>query len=473
MTAIEDLAALLATVGPASVPACVTHDARRCLVDALGSALYGALLPEGRAAAAALLRMSGAGRPRELPADAAALAGGFLCHLRELDDVHYTILHPGAVCVPAALAVADRLQSTLGDVLWALVAGYEAMVRVARGQNCFRHRQLGWHGTATCGPFGAAAAASRLLTLDRKQSAWALGLAGSRTGGTWAFAVDGAMSKRLHPGLAARDGVTAAYLAQAGISGPLHVLEAEDGGFYRTTSEGWNLAEVTQGWCEEWAISTTEFKWYAACKSAHASLEAARAIYRRAAAEDGRLPPIRRILVKVNSTGYAMAGRGYRQDSVTSAQLSIPYGVAVALSGGEGDAGDYTPEQVERADRFALAQKVEVSPSPEMDRLRAEQHKVPGEVTVEWSDGTSTREYVEDPKGSRCNPLTDEDLAQKFRRLAGATVGAGSADRLVELLLEGPPDVPLKALLSLLEEARLAAKTEAADEPPAGSEPLA
>ena len=447
MTAIEDLAGLLVSIGQESVPPQVLQSARRCLLDALGCGLYGASLPEGRGAIAALAQMSGTSPDAGLPADTAALAGGFFCHLRELDDVHYAILHPGAVCVPAALAVVDRLRPTLGDVLWALVAGYEAMVRVAKGQNYLNHRRLGWHGTGTCGPFGAAVAVSRLLKLDHRRLAWALGLAGSRTGGTWAFAVDGAMSKRLHPGLAARDGVTAAYLAQEGITGPLHVLEADDGGFYQTTSEGWDLAEVTRGWNEEWAISATEFKWYAACKSAHAPLEAAKIIHRKATTGSPLGPRIRKIHVKVNRVGYAMAGRGYRQDSITSAQLSIPYGVAVALSGGEGDIGDYTPEQVARPDLFALASKVEVSPSEEMDRLRAIQHKVPGEVTVEWIDGTTSREYVEDPKGSRLQPLTTDELVVKFRRLAEPSIGPGPADRLVDHILNGRLDAPVTPLI--------------------------
>lgn len=452
MTATEELARLLATIGAASAPPRVMHDARRCLLDALGCGLYGSSLPEGRAAVAALTQMAGPGHGAgvTLPADAAALAGGFLCHLRELDDVHYAILHPGAVCVPAVLAVAHRLQATLSDTLWALVTGYEAMVRVAKGQNYMRHRALGWHGTATCGPFGAAAAVSRLLALDQVKVTWALGLAGSRTGGTWAFAADGAMSKRLHPGLAARDGVTAAYLARGGMTGPAHILEAEDGGFYRTTSAEWDVAEVTRGWGEEWGVSATEFKWYAACKSAHAPIEAAQAIFRKARAAGPLGPRIRRVSVKVNSTGYAMAGRGYQPDSVTSAQLSIPYGVAVALSGGEADASDYTPEQVARPDVFALAAKVAVSPSTEMDILRRTRHKVPGEVTVEWTDGKITREYVEDPKGSRLRPLTDAELTEKFRRLAGAAISAESVGRVVELVLVGPLETPVRAFRDAL-----------------------
>ncbi len=461
MTVIETLAERLVQIGPERTPPGLLRHARRCLLDALGCALHGASLAEGRAGVRAVRAMSG--RPDAgLSADAAALVGGFLCHLRELDDVHYAILHPGAVCVPAALAAGHRLGASLGALLWALVAGYEAMARVAKGQNYLGHRRRGWHGTATCGAFGAAAAVGRLLGLDPAHLAWALGLAGSRTGGTWAFAVDGAMSKRLHPGLAARDGLTAAYLARHGISGPLHVLEAEDGGFYPTTSDGWDLGEVTRGWGDEWAVAATEFKWYAACKSAHAPIEAAQRLYAQAGGKGSLGPRIAQVRVEVNSTGRAMAGRGYRPDSVASAQLSIPYGVAVALTGGAGDAADYTPEQVARPDRMALAAKVAVAASPEMDVLRANRHKVPGAVEIRFTDGTLAREYVEDPKGSRDNPLTDEELGAKFRGLA-CDAGAPAVDRLLDLVLAGSLDSPIAGLMLALEGAWESARAAAGD----------
>jgi 2-methylcitrate dehydratase PrpD len=452
VTVIEALADLLVRIGPGQSPPDLLRHARRCLLDTLGCAIHGASLAEGRAALRAIRAMAAGSDAPVGSADAVALAGGFLCHLRELDDVHYAILHPGAVCVPAAWAAASRLDAPLGDVLWALVAGYEAMARVAKGQNYLNHRKRGWHGTATCGAFGAAATVAHLLRLDRAHLAWALGLAGSRTGGTWAFAADGAMSKRLHPGLAARDGLTAAYLAQHGISGPLHVLEADDGGFYRTTSDGWDLGEVTRGWGDEWAVGVTEFKWYAACKSAHAPIEAAMRLYGMAAGGRSLASRIHRIRVEVNSTGYAMAGRGYRPDSVTSAQLSIPYGVAVALTGGCGEVADYTPEQVARPDRMALAQKVTVAASAEMDVLRATRHKVPGAVEITFTDGTAAREYVEDPKGSRDNPLTDGELAEKFRGLTRHVLG-NAVDRIVHFVLEGSPESPVKELTAAVEAA--------------------
>jgi len=448
VTATEALADLLVRVGPDHSPPELVHSARRCLLDSLGCMIHGASLPEGRAVLRAVQAMSTAADAGCGATDTAALVGGCLCHLRELDDVHYTILHPGAVCVPAVLAVADRLDLSLSRALWALIVGYEAMVRVAKGQNYFNHRKRGWHGTATCGAFGAAAAVGYLVELDRRRLVWALGLAGSRTGGTWAFAADGAMSKRLHPGLAARDGVTAAYFAQHGLSGPTQILEADDGGFYRMTSDTWDVAEVTRAWGEEWAIRETEFKWYAACKSAHAVIEAGIRLYRQAPGvfQSSRVECIR---ATVNSTGLAMAGRGYEPDNVTSAQLSIPYGIAVALTGGDGTVTDYAPAQVGRPDRLAIARKVTVSSSADMDALRSGRHKVPGAVAVAFDDGATMQEYVEDPKGSRENPLSDADLGTKFRQLTGDVIGPASADRAVQMVMAGAPHTPIRDLLAV------------------------
>ncbi len=110
-----------------------------------------------------------------LTEDMAAMVNGALCHIREMDDVHYAILHTGAVCVPSALAVAQRCGSSWGQLLWAVTAGVEVSVRIAEGMDFLDHRERGWHGTATCGAFGAAAAAGVLLGLDEQQMVNALG----------------------------------------------------------------------------------------------------------------------------------------------------------------------------------------------------------------------------------------------------------------------------------------------------------
>jgi len=124
-------------------------------------------------------------------------------------------------------------------VLEAMIVGYDVALRVLEAAGGYRaHNGQGWHSTGTCGSFGAAAAAARALGLDAERTAWALGLAGSFTGGTWAFLDDGSMSKRYHPGRAAETGVLAAALARAGFTGPTRVFEAEWGGFLKTYAAG-------------------------------------------------------------------------------------------------------------------------------------------------------------------------------------------------------------------------------------------
>ncbi|MEW5935506.1 MAG: MmgE/PrpD family protein, partial [Bacillota bacterium] len=355
---IAELAHRVVAAPPAGLPGEALEAARLCLLDALGCGLYGSTLADGRAVIGAVRALGGAGAAPvwgthcTLSADAAALVDGALCHLRELDDVHYTITHPGAVCVPAGLAVAHLAGASLGDLLVALVLGYEVMAAVSRSVDYVGHRQLGWHGTATCGAFGSAAAAACLLGLNEGQTTWALGLAGSRTGGTWAFKADGAMSKRLHPGLAARDGVLAAFLAREGVTGPAHILEAEDGGLLRVMSRGGSPEAALAAWGDPWAVCETEFKLYAACKSVHAPLEAARKIHLQTGRGAGEVASVR---VEVNSTARAMAGQLYDPGNVMSAQLSIPYGVAIALVGEEGRAASYTEERVRSREIYDLA----------------------------------------------------------------------------------------------------------------------
>ena len=270
---IERLAALIKQVDERPLTAEEEQAARLCLLDALGVGLYGSTQPEAKMFLKAVKGLGSGevpvwGTNERLEAGSAALVCGSLCHLRELDDVHYAILHTGCVCVPAVMAAAQLENASLGQMLRAVVNGVEATARISLGMDYMEHRERGWHGTATCGAFGAAAAVGYLLGLDEKQLTDAVAIAGSRTGGTWAFSKDGAMTKRLHPGLAARDGLSAAYLARAGVSGPHYVLEAEDGGFYRLFSPSWDEESVLSQ-RERLEVNNIEFKWFASCKSVH------------------------------------------------------------------------------------------------------------------------------------------------------------------------------------------------------------
>ena len=346
---VEKLANLIVALSQKTIPESSLQAARLCLLDTLGVGIYSSRQPEAKPLLTALSHLGYGsvaiwGRKETLDVENAALLCGTFCHLRELDDVHYAILHTGSVCVPSAMATAELEKATLGDVLRAVINGVEIMVRISLGMDYMDHRERGWHGTATCGAFGAAAAVGTILHLTEQEFADALGIAGSRTGGTWAFSVDGAMTKRLHPGLAARDGLVAAYLAKAGISGPHYVLEAEDGGFYRLFSKSWDLKKALAP-SHKLEIENVEYKWFASCKSVHSPITAALQIHKEH--PEKKPEDVQSVLVEVNFSALAMAGHPYRSDSVVSAQISIPYGIALGLQGRSGQADDYTLEALQ------------------------------------------------------------------------------------------------------------------------------
>lgn len=452
LSGIERIALLAVELNRQALREKVENAARLCLLDTLGVGIYGSAQPEANLILDTAKRLGSGkvlvwGSGDKLDAGMATMVCGSLCHLRELDDVHYAILHTGCVCVPAAMAAAQLEKANLGQLLHAVVSGVEVMARISLGMDYMNHREQGWHGTATCGAFGGAAAVGCLLGLNEIQLADALGIAGSRTGGTWAFSVDGTMSKRLHPGQAARDGLLAAYLAQAGITGPHYVLEAEDGGFYRLFAQEWNIERALAP-RNRTAIEDVEYKWFASCKSVHSPITAARQIHQSA---PSRGPgEVRRVLVEVNYSALSMAGHNYTEDSVVSAQISIPYGIALGLLGRTGQGADYTMETLKDPMIQMLANKVIVVESEEFNLLRETEHLSGARVTVEWTDGEYTSATVKNPKGSLANPLTSNDIMEKFMSLTQPLLGQDGSERLMKLVMEGSPDTEIEQLIQCL-----------------------
>src|SRR5579885_478823 len=234
------LAGHLSALRPADLPAAVMEDTQRTVLDWLGSALAGSLEPPARMAqrvastfgASNEATVFGCGRGSAI---AAAFANGVASHILELDDVHKgSTLHGAAPIIPAALAVAEREHRDGRAFLLAIVLGYEAALRIGEAVNPSHYRF--WHPTGTAGTFGAAAAAGSLLGLNADQMQNALGSAGTQAAGLWEFNAEGAMSKHLHPGKAALNGLIAADLARAGFTGASRVLEGERG-FFRAMSQ--------------------------------------------------------------------------------------------------------------------------------------------------------------------------------------------------------------------------------------------
>jgi 2-methylcitrate dehydratase PrpD len=255
------------------------------------------------------------------------------------------------------------------------------------------------------------------------------------------------MTKRLHPGLAARDGLLSAYLAHRSISGPHYILEAEDGGFYRLFSDKWDLDQLDRP-SERYAIEDVEHKWFASCKSVHSPITAALQVHLE---NPGYTPgDVREIIVEVNASAISMAGRMYEPGSVISAQLSIPYGVALGICGRPGQSSDYDPKTLMDCTLFELARKVKVVESQEMNDLRKREHKSGARVTAKWSDGHSAAVTVTTPRGSFANPLTEEDLLSKFDGMTEAVLGNTRSAALRKLIVTGAEDTPISEIYKLL-----------------------
>jgi 2-methylcitrate dehydratase PrpD len=429
----EILAAFIADVPRRGVPANVRAVLQAAAIDAIGCALFGltteavrivhAFAREQAGPQEATLWASGGAR---ISAVNAALLGGTAIHGFDFDDHHRAKLHLSAAILPAALALAERENCDGTTLLAALAAGYEAMARISLAANPNAARMRGWHLTGTCGTFGAAAAASVILGLDAPTTASALGLAGTQSAGLWAFNADGAMSKRLHPGNAARNGVAAALLAQKGFHGPRKILEAEDGGFLAAMSDQTRPAEIERDLGKVWRAAAVCFKPYACCGSNHASIDAAlelMAEHRFTAAD------VRSVTVGISRVVERQTGFPYSASTVLNAQMSIRYDVAVALLDSAALIEQFTPQRVADPVLNELISRIDVEVDPEMDAVYPERYA--GIVTIELRDGRRVRRRVDYSKGMPENRMSPAELSAKFRSLATASVGAEAGEELL------------------------------------------
>src|SRR5579883_997789 len=323
------LAEFLATT--TSLPDAALEHTRRAVLDWLGSALAGSIEPPARMAqrVAASFGASDEATIFSAPrssAPAAAFANGVASHILEYDDVHKgSTLHAAAPVIPAALAVAEREHANGGAFLLAVALGYEAALRVGEAVNPSHYRF--WHPTGTAATFGAAAAAGSLLGLNADQMQNALGSAGTQAAGLWEFNAEGAMSKHLHPGKAALNGLIAADLARAGFTGASRVLEG-DRGFFRAMSQAHDASRITDGLGRQWKIAENCYKLHSCCGHTHTAIDVALDLRPSAG--------IAGIEIETYGPGFEIV-KQMNPRTPYQAKFSIAYCVAAALA--EGRAG--------------------------------------------------------------------------------------------------------------------------------------
>ena len=446
--AAATLARFVAGLDAAALPAATRHAVRRHLLDTLGATLAGARQPEPSAVLAAGRITHGAsgtallwGRGERAPPSLAALVNGTAAHALELDDASGCD-HSGAVMVPALLAALPLAPgATAGDLMAAMVAGYDIGRRAMEAAGGYdAHNGAGWHSTGTCGAFGAAAAVARLWRLPEGATRHALGIAGSFASGNWSFLPDGAMTKRLHPGHAASAGVTAAALAQAGLTGPAGVFDAPWGGFLTTYARDAAIpVALTEGLGEAFRIHRSSIKPFASCRGTHAAVELALELRGGIAAGD-----VAAIEVGVHPTLVRMCG-ATTAATLLEAQMSMPYALAVAWLRGDAGLADFAPEIRASAEVAAWMRRVRL----------VEDSSVPSNIACRLSvtarDGTRREARLDVPIGSWNRPLPDEAVRKKYRGLVAPVLGEARAAALEAAVMGLEPGDDPRVLTELLE----------------------
>ena len=374
------------------------------------------------------------------PATAAFVLGGFGSVL-EMDDVHRAaLLHPGPVVMPAALAAASDTTSA-DDFLDAVIRGYEAMIRLGRATGPGHYAFF--HNTATCGGFGAAAAAASLLDLDDAASCAALGNAGSVSAGLWQCRNEPVMTKTLHVAEAARRGLVAARLAARGFTGPRFVLEGPQG-FFAALCPGASAEDVLRDPGAGWLITETSFKPWPACRHAHAAIDAALALRESLA---GR--PIAAIQIDTYADAKLFCDRPHPETAL-QAKFSLQHSVAVALEDGPPPLDAFDIPALSRPELVALR---EISTVAATDAFTAPYPRHFGSaVRVTLASGETLSHSVADAWGDSENPVSDEALFTKARALMQAAgLAPDRAEALVAAALglaEGGTLAPLRQAMT-------------------------
>ena len=451
------LIGFIASLDLESIDAMTLERARAHTLDTIGACLAGSRQPVtaiaeravGETGSSGGVPVPGLARRRDMLS--AAFLAGTACHGLELDDgFRAGAVHPGAVVVPAALVSAYDSGASGGDFLRAVIAGYEVSARIAAVIHPAARRR-GFHNTPLAGVFAAAAAAGVLRGLDPGRLEHAFGLAASSASGLHTY-MHGGDVKRIHCGLAARDGVFAALLAENGFTAAENALEI-DQGFFRAFAgdddgggdfAGVDILGAGGGGGSGYAVAECYLKPHACCRHLHPAIDGLLDIV---GGED--LQPTEVAEVRVGTYRIAARHADVGWQEMAGAQLSYPFALAVALRHRAVRLEHFSPHHLADPAMAAECAKVTVAVDADCEadypRLR------PATVTVLARDGRRFERRVDEPYGAPANPMTDGDLRAKFRDLATPVLGTEATAEVEEMVgrLDGLDSVaPLIEALS-------------------------
>jgi len=454
-TAVQRLAEHIVALEYGALPAKVVEMAKLSVLDQLGCELIASTM-RWNDTIYQVVKASG-GRPEaavvghgvKLPAHDAAFINATFGQGCELDDGlrdpdGNTAGHAGAMTVPVALALGEERRAGGREVIAAVVAGYETAYRLGQGMQGSHHR--GFHNQSVIGPFASTAVASRMLSLDAPTAAHALAIAGSQLSGTQEFDRSGGEAKRMHAGLAARAGIQSVRFAKAGLTGPMTIFEGKRGvlHLYANTSDAGPLDAAIDSYASDYGILRAGHKLFPVVSNLQSPIAQLVAIVHEhgITADD-----IERIDVALATHSVEHGASITAPRDAMGAQVSLAFSLAIRLLKGSNDLALYADP--------VLWSDGEVLRVLERVHAHRDAHFSGGNdrgcrMTVTLRDGRTIEKSEEYAKGQPENPLTRDELVEKFERLAGAVIPARAVAEVVRMCdaLEDLRDVgTLTALL--------------------------
>ena len=439
MTVTEDLSTFVAGCRVEALPSDIVARTKLLVLDLVGNAVRARHDAESTPALLAAVQALGLGNgaarvfadPSGYAPAGGALINAVLGHSLDFDDTHAkAVVHPGAPIIPAALAAAEMTGASGAETLAAVVAGYEVALRLALALPAGAHYDRGFHPSATCGAFGAAAAAARVFRLAPSDVASALGIALSQCAGSLQFLANGAWTKRFQVGWAGMAGLVAATLAREGFKGAAEPIEGKHG-FLAAYAPAPQPDRVLEDLGTVYELMATGVKPYPSCRWGHACIDAALALR----AELGLRPEeIEGATLGVSRAGLLLIGeppeKKMAPSNVVDGQFSGPFVAAVALRTGKMDWDSY--HLLDDPQTRALMARIDCVNDPEIEA--AFPANMAGKLTLRARGETFIRTVIV-PRGEPANFPDEAAFRAKFHGLADAVLGQDAAGALADDVL--------------------------------------
>jgi 2-methylcitrate dehydratase PrpD len=397
-------------------PAGVIDTAKHMILTIMGTSIAGATL-EG--CEALVEQTKGWGGKEEasillyggkVPAHNAALVNSYMARALDFDDGIRPGMHVGASAVPAALAASELAEGCNGkEFITALLVGAEVADRINLVSD-----YDGFDPTGICSIFAAAAAASRILGLDREQAWNALAIAFNKSGGSFQSNIEGALSVRLIQGFVAQGGILSAQLAEKGFTGPKHFLEGIYGYFHLYAKDKYDAFAVTGELGKRFEFSKTMFKKYPSCGDTISSTEAMLDL-----ARDNDITPdnVAQITIKVTPYAYKLVGGPFTigHNPRVNAQFSIRYCVANALVRKSSRLEHFEEFLINDRKIMDLIEKIKIEPDPILD----ERDETAVKMQVKTKSGDLYNKRIDVAAGFPERPLATEEIMERFWNCTG------------------------------------------------------